>query len=142
MEIITSSPILSFMDFQKWIFIGIGVLITAIGTLFLSYKICQRNGQSDSKVSINIENTANSMNTSPTCPTTTLAHTGTNPSEHHPAQVKPVTESSLHAYSLHVVDDYATMDIDAILEKDDKDYTLSDRMALSRYSKRQKEVKN
>ena len=43
-ETINSSPILSFMDSQKWIFIGIGVLITAIGILFLSYKICQHNG--------------------------------------------------------------------------------------------------
>ena len=112
-----------------------------MGALFLSYKTCQRNGQSDSKVSINIENAANSMNTSPTCPTTTLAHTGTNPSEHHSAQVKPDFESSPPDYT-SLDTDYTSLDIDTILEKDSKSYTMSDRMALSRYSKRQKEKKN
>ena len=34
------------MDPQKWIFVGVGVLITTIGALFLSYKTCQCKGQS------------------------------------------------------------------------------------------------
>ena len=38
-KIVNKSPILSFMDSQKWILIGFRVLVALIGTFFISYKI-------------------------------------------------------------------------------------------------------
>ena len=80
-KITSKSPILSFMESQKWSLTRFGIFISLIGTIIISYKLCKNNGHSDSKVSIKIENSANSSNSSPTCPTATTAHTGTNPIE-------------------------------------------------------------
>ena len=134
-EIFTNTLLPSFMDSHKWIFIGAGGLIASMVILFISFKICHRNGQSDSKISINVENSANSMNTSPSCPATTMAHTGTNPSEHQIVQVEPDCPP---AYQV----DYTTLDVDAIIAKRPGDRSLPEQMALSRFGKSQKGRKN
>ena len=72
-------PIITFMESHKWVIIGLGVMVVLTVTFVTSYKLCKHNEKPDSRVSINIENAATSSNTSPTCPATTMAHTGTNP---------------------------------------------------------------
>ena len=103
--------------------------------LFISFKICHRNGQSDSKISINVENSANSMNTSPSCPATTMAHTGTNPSEHQIVQVEPENPP---AYQ----EDFTTLGVDAILAKRPGERSLPEQFALARFGKSQRGRKN
>jgi len=63
-----------------------------------------------------------------------MAHTGTNPIEQQSEQAKPNYESEPPAY--------ASLDIDTILKKDPRMFSMAERMALSRHSKRQMEVKH
>ena len=81
-KIISKSPwMITLLDTYKWVIIGLGLFVISLVASFTAYRVCKRDGQSDSRVSIKIENAANLTNTSPTCPATTMAHTGTNPIE-------------------------------------------------------------
>ena len=93
-KIVKKSPIITFMESNKWIIIGLGLVIVSLVTFITTYKLCKNNGHSDGRVSIKIDNAANASNTSPTCPATTMAHTGTNPIEQHSDQAKPSSESA------------------------------------------------
>lgn len=90
----SKSPILTFMESHKWIIIELRVLVIFTVTFVTSYKLCKYNEQSNSRVSINIENAATLSNSSPTCPATTMAHTGTNPIEQQSEQAKSASESA------------------------------------------------
>ena len=134
-EIITNTLLPSFMDSHKWIFIGAGGLIASMVILFISIKICHRNGLSDSKISINVANSANSMNSSPSCPATTMAHTGSNPSEHQIVQVEPENPPAYF-------EDFTTLDVEAIQAKRPGERTPPEQFALARFGKNQKGRKN
>ena len=130
---VNKSPILTFLESYKWVIIGLGLLIVSVVTFVTTYKLCKHNGQSDSRVSINYENAAISSNTSPTCPATTMAHTGKNPIEKQSDQAKPSSESAPHSY--------ASLDIPTLLKKDPRTYTMNDRLVHSRHSQRKMEAK-
>ena len=104
-KIVSKSPIITFLDSYKWVIIGLGILVVSLVTFVTTFKLCKHNGQSDSRVSIKIENAANSTNISPT-----MARTGTNPIEQHSAQAEPSSETEPPSY--------ASLDIPTILKKD------------------------
>ena len=118
-SIITKSPWISIIESHKWVIIGLGIFIVSLVTFITSYKLCMKRGQSDSAVSINIENNATSTNTSPLAPATTLAHTGTNPIEPTFIQTEPQSQPDPPSY--------ASLD-PAILKKDPRMYTMEDRV--------------
>ena len=62
-----------------------------------------------------------------------MAHTGTNPIEPQSTQAEPKSEPEPPSY--------AFLDIPTILKKDPRMYTINDRLAISRHSKRKIEVK-
>lgn len=91
--------------------------------LLVLFKLCRKQSQSETAMSINIENNQNMTNNSPSAPVTTLAHTGTNPIKPTNPQEKP--KPHLDPPSDESLDP-------AILNKDTALLTPEDRIAIRR----------
>ena len=122
-ENIVHSPwtsMINSLDTYKWIIIGSGLFTIASIMLIIIFRLCKNQGQAEHAMSINIANTQNMANTSPSAPITSLAHTGTNPIEPTEPQSEPPS--------------YASLD-PALLKKDPALYTHEERLAIRRSMK-------